>query len=70
MASETITKNDLKAVLDAVLPPQEITLKTIHGNSLRGSGDIALSDLGVHISTSEPTSADGNDGDIWLVYSV
>ncbi len=54
MASETITKNDLKAVLDKVLPPQEIT----------------LSDLGVHISTSEPTSADGNDGDIWLVYST
>ena len=70
MTSEAITKNDLKAVLDAVLPPQDITLKTLNGNSLKGSGNIVLSDLGVHISTSEPTSADGNDGDIWLVYSV
>lgn len=70
MASETITKNDLKAVLDAVLPPQDITLKTLNGNSLKGSGNIVLSDLGVHISTSQPTSSDGNDGDIWLVYSV
>lgn len=70
MASETITKNDLKAVLDAVLPPQDITLKTLNGNSLKGSGNIVLSDLGVHISTSQPTSADGNNGDIWLVYSV
>lgn len=70
MASETITKNDLKAVLDAVLPPEDIALKTIQGNSLKGSGDIALSDLGIHISTSQPTSSDGNNGDIWLVYSV
>lgn len=29
---------------------------------------ITLSSLGVHISTVPPTSADGNDGDIWLVY--
>ena len=24
----------------------------------------------IHISTSEPTSADGNDGDIWIVYNM
>lgn len=24
----------------------------------------------VHISTTEPTSADGNDGDIWFVYEA
>ncbi len=24
----------------------------------------------IHISTSEPTSADGNDGDIWIVYNI
>ena len=29
---------------------------------------ITLSSLGIHISTSAPTSADGNDGDIWLKY--
>ncbi len=22
----------------------------------------------IHVSTSEPTSADGNDGDFWVVY--
>lgn len=31
---------------------------------------ITLASLGIHISTSEPTSADGNDGDIWLKYDA
>ena len=31
---------------------------------------ITLSSLGIHISTSAPTNADGNDGDIWLKYEV
>lgn len=29
---------------------------------------ITLASLGIHISTSAPTSADGSDGDIWIQY--
>lgn len=29
---------------------------------------MTLEQLGIHASTREPTSADGDDGDIWLVY--
>lgn len=36
----------------------------INGSSL------APSDIGIHMSTSAPTSSDGNDGDIWIVYSA
>lgn len=31
---------------------------------------LAPSDIGIHMSTSAPTSSDGNDGDIWIVYSA
>ena len=30
--------------------------------------NMSLESLGIHASTREPTSADGDDGDIWLVY--
>ena len=30
--------------------------------------NMTLEQLGIHTSTSEPTSADGDDGDIWFVY--
>lgn len=30
--------------------------------------NMSLESLGIHVSTREPTSADGDDGDIWFVY--
>lgn len=46
------------------------TGRTINGYAL--SSDITLrpADIGIHISTSDPTSADGEDGDIWIKYTA
>lgn len=34
------------------------------------SANMSLESLGIHISTVDPTSADGNDGDIWIKYEA
>lgn len=34
------------------------------------TANMSLESLGIHISTAEPTSADGDDGDIWIKYEV
>ena len=34
-----------------------------------GSVNLTPAKVGIHTSTSAPTSADGNDGDVWLVYT-
>lgn len=71
--SETITKNDLKAILDEVLPqPSQLTDVQVKGHSVVSGGvaTVSLTNLGVHISTSAPTSADGDNGDLWFVYTA
>lgn len=35
-----------------------------------GNVNLTLSNLGIHISTSDPTTADGNDGDVWIKYTA
>lgn len=69
--SKLITKNDLKAILDATIPTSvrdvEIKGESVVDNN--GVATISLEGLGVHISTSAPTSADGDDGDIWIMYT-
>jgi hypothetical protein len=46
----------------------------IKGNSesayRTGNVNLTLANLGVHISTSDPTSSDGNNGDIWIKYTA
>lgn len=34
------------------------------------TANMTLEQLGIHASTREPTSADGDDGDIWIKYSA
>lgn len=34
-----------------------------------GNVNLTPAKVGIHTSTSAPTSADGNDGDVWLVYT-
>lgn len=38
--------------------------------SVNGSGNISwsLAEIGIHLSTTEPTPSDGKNGDIWIVY--
>lgn len=38
--------------------------------SVNGSANVSwsLAEIGVHVSTSEPTASDGQNGDIWIVY--
>lgn len=38
--------------------------------SVNGSGNVSWSmdEIGVHVSTTEPTASDGKNGDIWIVY--
>lgn len=42
-------------------------IKTINNQSILTSGNIYVPNI--HVSTSEPTSSDGDNGDIWVVYS-
>lgn len=41
------------------------------GKSVNGSGNVSWSmdEIGIHLSTKEPTSSDGKNGDIWIVYN-
>ena len=52
---------------------EDINVSGVKGNSetiyRRGNVNLTLANVGIHISTSAPTSSDGNDGDIWLVYT-
>jgi hypothetical protein len=71
--SETITKNDLKAIFDEVLPQQpQLSDVQVKGASVVSSGvaTVSLSNLGVHTSTTAPTASDGDDGDVWFVYTA
>lgn len=38
--------------------------------SVNGSSDVSWSmdEIGIHVSSSEPTASDGKNGDIWIVY--
>ncbi len=56
-----------QAQYDAALANDQINENEIYMTS---ASSLTPSDVGIHISTSDPTSADGNNGDIWLVYSV
>lgn len=57
---------DLSSKQDALVSGTNI--KTINNVSLLGSGDISIPTI--HVSTSDPTSSDGNDGDIWFKYTA
>ncbi len=46
------------------------TIRTINSKTLNSDVVLVPSDIGIHMSTSAPTSSDGNDGDIWIVYSA
>lgn len=45
------------------------TKKTLY-KITQAIASITLASLGIHISTSAPTSGDGNDGDIWIQYTA
>jgi hypothetical protein len=38
--------------------------------SVNGSGNVSWSmdEIGIHVSSSEPTASQGKNGDIWIVY--
>lgn len=67
LANDEINENEL------YLTPSDGSVSGIKGNSeatyRQGNVNLTLANIGVHISTSAPTSSDGNDGDIWLVYT-
>lgn len=49
---------------------QDVEVKGQSVVDSNGVATISLQNLGVHISTSAPTSADGDDGDIWVMYTT
>ena len=55
-------------------PASRVTAGTFAGKVVGNTNSVAtLSDnqfRNITISTNEPTSSDGNNGDIWIVYSV
>lgn len=49
---------------------EQTQLNANNMNHIEDSLDEAFAAMPViHVSTSEPTSADGNDGDFWVVYT-
>lgn len=40
------------------------------GKSVNGSGNVSwsLAEIGIHLSTTDPTASDGKNGDIWITY--
>ncbi|UWG69953.1 MAG: hypothetical protein [Bacteriophage sp.] len=38
--------------------------------SVNGSGNVSwsLAEIGIHVSSTEPTASQGKNGDIWIVY--
>ena len=45
-------------------------IKTVNGNSLLGSGNITISSVTVLYGTTDPTSSQGSDGDIYIKYEA
>lgn len=44
-------------------------LKITYDTEFDGDVNLTPAKVGIHTSTSAPTSADGNDGDVWFVYT-
>jgi uncharacterized repeat protein (TIGR02543 family) len=44
-------------------------LKITYDTEFDGNVNLTPAKVGIHTSTSAPTSADGNDGDVWFVYT-
>ena len=53
-------------------PYEEMGTATSSANGLMSSSDKSKLDglPNIHVSTSDPTSSDGEDGDVWIKYSV
>lgn len=76
---DTVTYNVGEYGVPAFNPPTFLTSKdaanfattsdlTSHTGNKNNPHGVTMSQLGIHISANTPTSSDGNDGDIWIVY--
>ena len=61
------TKYEIKSNISCKV--NDIVDVLIKQNNMNNITLLPKSSSSVHVSSKEPTSSDGNDGDIWIVYS-
>lgn len=67
-SSNLVTSGGVKAYVDGAIPSVPVEDVTVGGASVVSSGTAVIPAIpNITISSSEPTAAQGNNGDIWIV---